>query len=60
MGGTNGAVSAVGHGKPVFAQFGRLWWNVLRGRLVIIYSVTIVVELIGAEQSLSFFGIPSF
>jgi Mn2+/Fe2+ NRAMP family transporter len=28
--------------------------------LFIINSVTIVVELIGVEQSLSFFGMPSF
>jgi Mn2+/Fe2+ NRAMP family transporter len=54
-----GAVSGVGHGKLIFARFGRLWGTFSVADLFIINAVTIVVEFIGVEQSLAFFGIAS-
>jgi NRAMP (natural resistance-associated macrophage protein)-like metal ion transporter len=53
-----GAVSGVGHGKLIFARFGKLWGTFSVADLFIINAVTIVVEFIGVEQALSFFGMP--
>jgi Mn2+/Fe2+ NRAMP family transporter len=55
-----GAVSGVGHGKLIFARFGKFWGTFSVADLFIINAVTIVVEFIGVEQSLSFFGLSSF
>jgi Mn2+/Fe2+ NRAMP family transporter len=55
-----GAVSGVGHGKLIFARFGKFWGTFSVADLFIINAVTIVVEFIGVEQSLSFFGMSNF
>jgi Mn2+/Fe2+ NRAMP family transporter len=55
-----GAVSGVGHGKLIFARFGKFWGTFSVFDLFVINAVTIVVEFIGVEQSLSFFGMSSF
>jgi Mn2+/Fe2+ NRAMP family transporter len=55
-----GAVSGVGHGKLIFARFGKFWGTFSVADLFIINAVTVVVEFIGVEQSLSFFGMPNF
>jgi Mn2+/Fe2+ NRAMP family transporter len=55
-----GAVSGVGHGKLIFARFGKFWGTFSVLDLFVINAVTIVVEFIGVEQSLSFFGMSSF
>jgi Mn2+/Fe2+ NRAMP family transporter len=55
-----GAVSGVGHGKLIFARFGKFWGTFSVVDLFVINAVTIVVEFIGVEQSLSFFGMSSF
>jgi Mn2+/Fe2+ NRAMP family transporter len=51
-----GAVSGVGHGKLIYARFGKFWGTFSVADLFIINAVTIVVEFIGVEQGLSFFG----
>jgi Mn2+/Fe2+ NRAMP family transporter len=53
-----GAVSGVGHGRLIFARFGKFWGTFSVADLFVINAVTIVIEFIGVEQSLSFFGIP--
>jgi len=55
-----GAVSGVGHGRLIFARFGKFWGIFSVADLFVINAVTIVVEFIGVEQSLSFFGMSSF
>ncbi len=55
-----GAVSGVGHGKLIYSRFGRLWGTFSVADLFVINAVTIVVEFIGVEQSLSFFGMSNF
>jgi len=55
-----GVVSGMGHGKLIFARFGKFWGTFSVADLFIINAVTIVVEFIGVEQSLSFFGMSSF
>jgi Mn2+/Fe2+ NRAMP family transporter len=55
-----GAVSGVGHGNLIFARFGKFWGTFSVVDLFVINAVTIVVEFIGVEQSLSFFGMSSF
>ena len=55
-----GAVSGVGHGKLIFARFGKFWGTFSVFDLFVINAVTIVVEFIGVEQSLSFFGMSRF
>jgi len=52
-----GAVSGVGHGKLIYARFGKFWGTFSVADLFIINAVTIVVEFIGVEQGLSFFGL---
>jgi Mn2+/Fe2+ NRAMP family transporter len=52
-----GAVSGVGHGRLIFARFGKFWGTFSVADLFIINAVTIVVEFIGVEQGLSFFGL---
>jgi len=51
-----GAVSGVGHGRLIFARFGKFWGTFSVADLFIINAVTIVIEFIGVEQALSFFG----
>ncbi len=53
-----GAVSGVGHGRLIFARFGRFWGTFSVSDLFVINVVTVVIEFIGVEQSLSFFGVP--
>src|SRR6185437_11232724 len=53
-----GTVSGVGHGRLIFARFGKFWGTFSVADLFVINAVTIVIEFIGIEQSLSFFGIP--
>jgi Mn2+/Fe2+ NRAMP family transporter len=55
-----GAVSGVGHGKLIYARFGKFWGTFSIVDLFVINAVTIVVEFIGVEQSLSFFGMSNF
>jgi Mn2+/Fe2+ NRAMP family transporter len=55
-----GAVSGVGHGNLIFARFGKSWGTFSVVDLFVINAVTIVVEFIGVEQSLSFFGMSNF
>jgi Mn2+/Fe2+ NRAMP family transporter len=55
-----GAVSGVGHGRLIFARFGKFWGTFSVADLFIINAVTVVVEFIGVEQSLSFFGMSNF
>jgi Mn2+/Fe2+ NRAMP family transporter len=55
-----GAVSGVGHGRLIFARFGKFWGIFSIADLFIINAVTVVIEFIGVEQSLSFFGMSSF
>lgn len=55
-----GAVSGVGHGRLIFARFGRFWGAFSVADLFVINAVTVVIEFIGVEQALSFFGIPGF
>ncbi len=52
-----GAVSGVGHGRLIFGRFGKFWGAFSVGDLFVINAVTVVIEFIGVEQSLSFFGI---
>jgi Mn2+/Fe2+ NRAMP family transporter len=54
-----GTVSGVGHGKLIYARFGKFWGTFSVADLFIINAVTIVVEFIGVEQGLSFFGMSS-
>jgi len=51
-----GAVSGVGHGKLIYARFGKFWGTFSVADLFIINAVTVVAEFIGLEQALSFFG----
>ena len=51
-----GAVSGVGHGRLIYSRFGKLWGTFSVADLFIINAVTIVVEFIGVEQGLNFFG----
>jgi Mn2+/Fe2+ NRAMP family transporter len=53
-----GAVSGVGHGRLIFARFGKFWGTFSVADLFIINAVTIVVEFIGVQQSLAFLGLP--
>jgi NRAMP (natural resistance-associated macrophage protein)-like metal ion transporter len=53
-----GTVSGVGHGRLIFARFGKFWGTFSVADLFVINAVTIVIEFIGVEQSLSFFGVP--
>jgi Mn2+/Fe2+ NRAMP family transporter len=55
-----GAVSGVGHGRLIFARFGRFWGTFSAADLFVINAVTVVIEFIGVEQSLSFFRVPGF
>src|SRR5580704_9373530 len=55
-----GAVSGVGHGKLIYARFGKFWGTFSVADLFIINAVTIVVEFVGAEQSLAFYGLSNF
>jgi Mn2+/Fe2+ NRAMP family transporter len=55
-----GAVSGVGHGKLIYSRFGKFWGTFSVIDLFVINAVTIVVEFIGVEQSLSFFGMSNF
>ena len=55
-----GAVSGVGHGRLIFARFGKFWGTFSVGDLFIINAVTIMAEFIGVEQALSFFGLPGY
>ena len=52
-----GAVSGVGHGRLIYSRFGKLWGTFSVADLFIINAVTIVVEFIGVEQGLNFFGL---
>ncbi|HEX6452209.1 MAG TPA: NRAMP family divalent metal transporter [Trebonia sp.] len=52
-----GAVSGVGHGRLIFARFGKFWGTFSVADLFIINAVTVVAEFIGVEQALSFFGL---
>jgi len=54
-----GAVSGVGHGRLIFARFGKFWGTFSIADLFIINAVTVVAEFIGVEQALSFFGLSS-
>ena len=54
-----GAVSGVGHGRLIFARFGKFWGTFSVADLFIINAVTVVAEFIGVQQALSFFGLPS-
>jgi Mn2+/Fe2+ NRAMP family transporter len=53
-----GTVSGVGHGRLIFARFGKFWGTFSVADLFVINAVTVVIEFIGVEQSLSFFGVP--
>jgi Mn2+/Fe2+ NRAMP family transporter len=55
-----GAVSGVGHGRLIYARFGKFWGTFSCADLFVINAVTIVIEFIGVQQSLSFFGLPDF
>jgi len=55
-----GAVSGVGHGKLIYSRFGKFWGTFSVVDLFVINAVTIVIEFIGVQQSLSFFGMSSF
>jgi Mn2+/Fe2+ NRAMP family transporter len=55
-----GVVSGVGHGKLIYSRFGKFWGTFSVVDLFVINAVTIVVEFIGVQQSLSFFGMSSF
>ncbi len=55
-----GVVSGVGHGKLIYSRFGKFWGTFSVVDLFAINAVTIVVEFIGVEQSLSFFGMSNF
>lgn len=52
-----GAVSGVGHGRLIFARFGKFWGTFSVGDLFVINAVTVVAEFIGVEQALAFFGL---
>src|SRR5262249_19083712 len=54
-----GAVSGAGHGRLIFARFGKFWGMFSVADLFIINAVTIVAEFIGVQQALSFFGVPA-
>jgi len=54
-----GTVSGVGHGRLIFARFGKFWGTFSVADLLAINAVTVVVEFIGVTQSLSFFGLSS-
>jgi hypothetical protein len=53
-----GAVSGVGHGRLIFARFGKFWGTFSVADLFVINAVTVVAEFIGVEQALSLFGMP--
>lgn len=55
-----GAVSGVGHGRLIFARFGKFWGTFSVTDLFVINAVTIVIEFIGVQQSLSFFGVSKY
>jgi hypothetical protein len=50
----------VGHGRLIFARFGKYWGFFSVADLFIVNAVTILVEFIGVQQALSFFGIPGW
>ena len=52
-----GAVSGVGHGRLIFARFGKFWGCFAVGDLFVINAVTISAEFIGVEQALTYFGL---
>lgn len=52
-----GAVSGVGHGRLIFARFGKFWGCFAVGDLFVINAVTVAAEFIGVEQGLSYFGL---
>lgn len=53
-----GAVSGVGHARLILTRFGKFWATFSVTDLFVINAVTVVVEFIGVEQALSFFGVP--
>ena len=55
-----GTVSGVGHGRLILARFGKFWATFSVTDLFVINAVTVVIEFIGVQQSLSFFGVPGF
>ena len=48
-----GAVSGVGHGRLIFARFGKFWGCFAVGDLFVINAVTISAEFIGVELALT-------
>jgi Mn2+/Fe2+ NRAMP family transporter len=52
-----GAVSGVGHGRLIFARFGKFWGSFAVGDLFIINAVTVAAEFIGVQQALTFLGL---
>jgi Mn2+/Fe2+ NRAMP family transporter len=55
-----GVVTGVGHGRLIFARFGKYWGTFSVADLFIVNAVTILMEFIGVQQALSFFGIPGW
>jgi Mn2+/Fe2+ NRAMP family transporter len=55
-----GAVSGVGHARLIFTRFGKFWGTFSVTDLFIINAVTVVIEFIGIQQALSFFGMSGF
>jgi Mn2+/Fe2+ NRAMP family transporter len=55
-----GAVSGVGHARLIFTRFGRFWGTFSVTDLFAVNAVTVVIEFIGVQQALSFFGVSGF
>jgi Mn2+/Fe2+ NRAMP family transporter len=53
-----GAVSGVGHARLILTRFGRFWGTFSVADLFATNAVTVVIEFIGVQQALSFFGVP--
>lgn len=54
-----GAVTGVGHGRLIFARFGKFWGAFSVIDLFILNTLTIVTEFIGVDQAFGYFGIPT-
>src|SRR4030088_3480380 len=55
-----GAVTGVGHARPIFERFGRFWGAFSVIDLFLLNALTIVTEFIGVTLALDYLGLPKF
>src|SRR4030088_219179 len=55
-----GAVTGVGHARPIFERFGKFWGAFSVIDLFLLNALTIVTEFIGITRVLDYLGLPKF